>query len=84
MFVFKASGEIMLSCLGNGQGELPGGFLLLSENFDVIGRWNDEKDISPNAQIYYDFWYQPRHNIMVSSEWAAPNVFDKGRQVFIF
>ena len=21
----------------------------------------------------YDFWYQPRHNVMVSSEWAAPN-----------
>ena len=20
----------------------------------------------------YDFWYQPRHNVMVSSEWAAP------------
>ena len=23
----------------------------------------------------YDFWYQPRHNVMVSSEWAAPNTF---------
>src|SRR5262249_10017649 len=21
----------------------------------------------------YDFWYQPRHNVMISSEWAAPN-----------
>ena len=26
----------------------------------------------------YDFWYQPRHNIMVSSEWAAPNAFMPG------
>ena len=26
----------------------------------------------------YDFWYQPRHNIMVSSEWAAPNTFMPG------
>ena len=23
----------------------------------------------------YDFWYQPRHNVMVSSEWAAPNTY---------
>ena len=26
----------------------------------------------------YDFWYQPRHNVMVSSEWAAPNTFRPG------
>ncbi len=26
----------------------------------------------------YDFWYQPRHNVMVSSEWAAPNTTRPG------
>jgi selenium-binding protein 1 len=26
----------------------------------------------------YDFWYQPRHNVMVSSEWAAPNTVMPG------
>ena len=26
----------------------------------------------------YDFWYQPRHNMMVSTEWAAPNTFMLG------
>lgn len=26
----------------------------------------------------YDFWYQPRHNVMVSSEWAAPNTYRTG------
>ena len=26
----------------------------------------------------YDFWYQPRHNVMVSSEWAAPNTVRRG------
>jgi selenium-binding protein 1 len=26
----------------------------------------------------YDFWYQPRHNVMVSSEWAAPNTYNAG------
>ena len=32
-------------------------------------------------QVYvgnYDFWYQPRHNVMVSSEWAAPNTVKNG------
>ena len=71
------SGEIMISCLGNANGETPGGFLLLNQNFDVMGRWNEHK--APSAvQFYYDFWYKPRQNIMISSEWAAPNVFEKG------
>ena len=26
----------------------------------------------------YDFWYQPRHNVMVISEWAAPNAYYPG------
>jgi selenium-binding protein 1 len=26
----------------------------------------------------YDFWYQPRHNVMVSSEWGAPNTINPG------
>ena len=26
----------------------------------------------------YDFWYQPRHNVMVSSEWAAPSTTRPG------
>ncbi len=78
--MFEGSGEIMISCLGNAKGELPGGFVLVSENFEVIGRWNDE-NVPSNVQFYYDFWYKPRHNIMVSSEWAAPNVFEKGKNL---
>ncbi|CAF1335925.1 unnamed protein product [Rotaria magnacalcarata] len=70
------SGEIMISCLGNAKGELPGGFLLLNQNFEVTGRWMDEANPSA-VQLYYDFWYKPRYNIMISSEWAAPNVFSK-------
>jgi selenium-binding protein 1 len=26
----------------------------------------------------YDFWYQPRQNTLVSSEWGAPNPFKDG------
>src|SRR6185436_10364548 len=29
----------------------------------------------------YDFWYQPRHNVMLSSEWSAPNTVKGGFKV---
>lgn len=83
MYLWKGSGEIMISCLGNAKGELPGGFILLNQNFEVIGRWGKENNPSP-VQMYYDFWYKPRYNIMVSSEWAAPNIFEKGKNEKIF
>ncbi len=67
--------DIIISMLGDAQGNAPGGYLHLNENFDIVGRWeNDMGDI----KFGYDFWYQPRHNVMVSSEWAAPNTFMPG------
>jgi selenium-binding protein 1 len=69
------SGEVMLSMLGDADGNAPGGFLLLDDQYDVKGRW----ERGPGQIRYnYDFWYQPRHNVMVSSEWAAPNTYLKG------
>ncbi len=67
-------GKIMVSMLGNAEGDLPGGFLLLNEDFEIEGRFDQPGDIGMN----YDFWYQPRHNVMVSSEWAAPSTFQSG------
>ena len=67
--------DIIISMLGDSKGEGPGGFLHLNENFEVQGRW--ENDIT-GMNYNYDFWYQPRHNVMVSSEWAAPNTFMPG------
>jgi len=69
------SGEIMISMLGNAKGEGPGGFLLLNDKFEPKGRW--EKD-AKGMNFNYDFWYQPRHNVMVSSEWGAPKTFAPG------
>lgn len=66
------TGQVMISMLGDAKGNPPGGFLLLDENFEVVGRW--EKDLG-GVKYNYDFWYQPRHNVMVSSEWAAPNTY---------
>jgi selenium-binding protein 1 len=64
-----ADGRVMISMLGDEKLNGPGGFLLLDDKFDVAGRWEaDTKGMNYN----YDFWYQPRHNVMVSSEWGAP------------
>ncbi len=70
-----ADGQVMLSMLGDKEGNAPGGFLLLDEEFNIAGRWEHKTD---GMHYNYDFWYQPRHNVMVSSEWAAPNTYSKG------
>ena len=67
-------GQILISMLGDANGDLPGGFLALDENFEVDGRWEPPGEIEMN----YDYWYQPRHNVMVSSEWAAPKTYYPG------
>lgn len=70
-----ADGHVMISMLGDAAGNGPGGFLLLDEAFDVAGRWEQSVAGMP---FNYDFWYQPRHNVMVSSELGAPNTFLPG------
>lgn len=70
-----ADGSIMISMLGDDKLAGPGGFLLLDENFEIAGRW--ETSIA-GMNYNYDFWYQPRHNVMVSSEWGAPKTTRPG------
>jgi methanethiol oxidase len=70
-----ASGEVMISMLGDAEGNAPGGFLLLDDEFNVAGRWAKSAGA---MRFNYDFWYQPRLNVMVSSEWAAPNTIRHG------
>ena len=67
-------GEILVSMLGDADGDLPGGFLELNDDFEIEGRWDPPGEIEMN----YDYWYQPRHNVMVSSEWAAPKTYYPG------
>jgi selenium-binding protein 1 len=69
------SGQVMISMLGDAQGQAPGGFLLLDEKFDIVGRW--EQPGSP-MQFNYDFWYRPRLNMMISTQWAAPQTVRPG------
>lgn len=70
-----ADGYVMISMLGDAQGNGPGGFLLLDGNFDIAGRWERDSD---GRQYNYDFWYQPRQNVMVSTELAAPRTYQPG------
>jgi len=72
------TGEIMLSMLGDGEGNAPGGFLLLNQKFEIAGRWEKATE---GMHFNYDFWYQPRAGVMVSSEWAAPKTFRGGFQL---
>lgn len=73
-----ADGMIMISMLGDAAGEGPGGFLLLDDKFRIAGRWERNAD---GMRYNYDYWYQPRLNVMVSSEWGAPNTVSKGFKV---
>ena len=53
-----------------------GGFILLDgKSFEVKGTWEKEGNSTPFG---YDFWYQPRKNVMISSEWGEPNSFLHG------
>ena len=67
--------DIIISMLGDADGVGPGGYLHLDQDFEIQGRW--ENDLG-TMKYGYDFWYQPRHNMMVSSEWASPNTFLPG------
>jgi selenium-binding protein 1 len=68
-------GQILISMLGDADGDLPGGFLQLDESdFSIAGRWDPPGEIEMN----YDYWYQPRRNVMISSEWAAPKTYYPG------
>lgn len=49
--------------------------LLDGETFEVKGTWEKPGGAAP---LGYDFWYQPRHNVMISTEWAAPKVLREG------
>ncbi|NWV04882.1 SBP1 oxidase, partial [Ptilonorhynchus violaceus] len=53
-----------------------GSFILLDgTTFEVKGNW--EKG-GKNPSLGYDFWYQPRHNVLVSSEWGVPKILARG------
>lgn len=70
-----ATGEIMISTMGDANGEGQGDFILIdSHSLEVKGTWTNGQ----KAGFGYDFWYQPYYDVMVASEWGAPNKFKQG------
>ncbi|XP_062821355.1 methanethiol oxidase isoform X2 [Anolis carolinensis] len=71
-----SSGEIMICALGDAFGNARGGLLLLDpETWEVKGTWECPED-GPVQMC--DFWYQPRHNVLISTEWGVPKFFIDG------
>ena len=45
------------------QGRSTSGYLRVNEDFEIVGRWENSMGDIPYG---YDFWYQPRHNVMTA------------------
>ena len=43
------------------------------KDYSVKGKWQEQ-----TTKFGYDFWYQPRHNVMISSEWGEPKSLCQG------
>jgi len=73
-----ADGNVMISTLSDGpEKNGKGNFVLLDgKTFKPKATWPaSEEDV---ATFGYDFWYQPYHNVIISSEWGHPKSFFEG------
>ncbi|KAK6630905.1 Methanethiol oxidase [Polyplax serrata] len=71
-----ASGDIMVSIMGDPKGAGRGNFVLIDgDSMEIKGLWAEKDN---EAKFGYDFWYQPYFDVMVSSEWGAPRSFKDG------
>jgi selenium-binding protein 1 len=68
--------NVVMSMLGDVDGNGAGGFAVLdAKTFELKGRWENG---GATPRFNYDFWYQPRKNALISSEWGEPNAYEKG------
>jgi methanethiol oxidase len=68
--------NVVVSMLGDREGGGGGGFAVLdAKTFEVKGRWENG---GKTPSLNYDFWYQPRKNVLVSSEFGEPNAYEEG------
>lgn len=49
--------------------------MLDGETYELKGNWENECEAPPTG---YDFWYQPRHNVLISSAGAVPKRAGRG------
>jgi selenium-binding protein 1 len=68
--------NVVIAMLGDAEGNASGGFACLdAKTFELKGRWENGGELPP---FNYDFWYQPRKNALISSEWGEPNAYEGG------
>jgi methanethiol oxidase len=68
--------NVVMAMLGDAEGNGSGGFAVIdAQTFEVKGRWENGGERPP---LNYDFWYQPRKNALVSSEFGEPNAYEPG------
>ena len=68
--------NIVISMLGDADGNGAGGFAVLdAKTFELKGRWENGGE---TPSFNYDFWYQPRRNALVSTEFGEPNAYEPG------
>lgn len=67
-----ANGTILISTMGDKDGNSKGDFIQFDSDMNCLGTWTkgDKKAICG-----YDFWYQPYFDVMVSTEWGAPKLW---------
>ncbi|KAG7296202.1 hypothetical protein JYU34_021305 [Plutella xylostella] len=71
-----ASGDIMISTMGDKDENGKGDFVLIdAKSLKVTGSWTRGEKM---AKFGYDFWYQPYHDVMFSTEWGSPKYFKTG------
>lgn len=39
----------------------------------MTGKWTGD-----DVGFGYDYWYQPKHNVMISTSWGAPSAIKTG------
>jgi selenium-binding protein 1 len=49
--------------------------MINSDNWSVDYEWGHNGAVAPMG---YDYWYQPRHNVMISTEWGSPAAIKSG------
>nr|XP_027212650.1 methanethiol oxidase-like [Penaeus vannamei] len=68
------NGKVMISTMGDEHGRGKGSFATFdSVSFEPLGLWTKD-----SSDYGYDYWYQPTHDVLISTEWGCPLSFSKG------
>jgi selenium-binding protein 1 len=68
--------NVVVSMFGDAEGNGTCGFAVLdARTFELKGRWENG---GATPSLNYDYWYQPRKNLLISSEFGEPNAYELG------